>query len=108
MILRDNRGRIIFSSCRYLFTCDDVLETEIMGIRKGLLLALQWSNLPIDVESDSLQAVNMVQSAETNRSKYAFMIKEIKNLLIERNSCITHIVRSKNNASHFLANFGRP
>ena len=49
----------------------------------------------------------MIQNVETNKSKYAFMIKEIKNLLIERNSCITHIVCSKNNASNFLANFGR-
>ena len=97
MILRDHVGNIIFSSCRYLFSCNDMLETEIMGIREGLSLALQWSNLPIDVESDNLEAVKMILTGDMNRSKYAFLIEEIKASLIERNSCITHVVRSKNN-----------
>lgn len=67
------------------------------------MLALQWCNLPIDVESDSLEAVNMVKSGETNRSKYAFLIGEIK----DSSSCVTHILRSCNSSSHVLAKFGR-
>ena len=63
--------------------------------------------MPVDVESDNLEAVKMILTRDMNRSKYAFLIEEIKASLIERNSCITHVVRSKNNASHFLANFGR-
>lgn len=39
MILRDDSGGIIFCSCRHLFTCDDVLEAEILAIREGLMLA---------------------------------------------------------------------
>ena len=49
----------------------------------------------------------MVQSAITNGSKFAFLVKEIKDNLEERGSCITHIRRSQNLASHFMANFGR-
>lgn len=33
MILRDHDGSIILRSCRYLFACKDVLETEILAIR---------------------------------------------------------------------------
>ena len=87
-----------------VMTCSNLKFWEF---GRGLLLALQWSSLPVDVESDSLEAVKLNQSGDTNRSKYAFLIKEIKDSLIERNSCITHIVRSKNNASHFLASYGR-
>ena len=107
MILKAHDGSIIFSSCRHLFYCDDVLETEMLAIKEGLMLASQWSNLPIQVESDCLEAIKMVQSAVTNRSKFAFLVKEIKDNLEERGSCITHIRRSQNLASHFMANFGR-
>lgn len=107
MLLRDHTGAIIFSSCRHLFSCDDILEAEILAIREGLMLALQWSSLPIYIESDSLEAVNMVKSGDTNRSKYAFLIREIKDSMSERSSCITHIHRSCNNSSHVLANYGR-
>lgn len=49
----------------------------------------------------------MIHTGDMNRIKYAFLIEEIKASLIERNSCITRVVRNENNASHFLANFGR-
>lgn len=107
MVLRDHDGTIIFSACRQLLTCNDALESELLALQEGLLLALQWSNLPIVAECDSLEAVMMVKSRDGNRSKYAFLIDDIKRSLEERNSCITHIRRSQNNASHFMANFGR-
>ena len=107
MILRDHAGSIIFNSCRYLFTCEDALEAEILALKEGLSLALQWSNSPIDIESDSLEAVTMVKSDQSNMSKYSFFIREIEICMGERDTCITHIRRSANNASHFMANFGR-
>ena len=61
MILRDHDGNIIFSACRFVYDYEDVLESEILAIQEGLSLALQWSSLPIDVESDCLEAVQMVK-----------------------------------------------
>ena len=107
MVLRDHLGSIIFTSCRHLPFCYDVLEAELRAIMEGLMLSLQWSTLPIDIESDCLQGVSMVQSKESNRSKYAPIVLEIKEYMKERNSCITHIRRSQNIASHYMANFGR-
>ena len=49
----------------------------------------------------------MVKRGDTNRSKYAFLIREIKDSMYECSSCITHIRRCCNNSSHGLANFGR-
>ena len=34
MILRDHSGGIIFNSYRHLFSCNDVLEAEILAIRE--------------------------------------------------------------------------
>lgn len=60
MILRDHEGSIVFTSCRHLQGCSDVLEAELLALREGISLALQWSNLPLDIESDCLEAVTMV------------------------------------------------
>ena len=74
MILKHHEGAIIFGSCRHIITCDDILEAEILALEEGISIALQWSNLHIDIESDCLEAVSMVKSTESNLSKYAFFI----------------------------------
>ena len=66
--------------------------------------AMEWSTYWCSIRQ--LKAVQMIQEGDENRSKYAFLIKEIKEGLIGYNSSITHIVRSKNNASHLLSSFG--
>lgn len=38
---------------------------------------------------------------------YAFLVKEIKRNMEEGTACITHIRRSRYNASHFMASYGR-
>ena len=58
------------------------LEAELLAIKEGISLSLQWSNLPIDIESDCVEAVSMIKEGVTNRSKYAFIVREIILLLI--------------------------
>lgn len=36
MILRDNLGSVIFSSCQLLFYCNNALEAEILAIKIGM------------------------------------------------------------------------
>ncbi|KAE8809168.1 hypothetical protein D1007_14212 [Hordeum vulgare] len=81
MVLRDHDGNFIFSACRFVYDCDDVLESEILAIEEGLGFALQWSSLPIDVESDCLEPVAMPKDAGRNLSRCAFMIVDIKQTL---------------------------
>lgn len=50
-VLRDSSGAIIFTACRNLIKCDNALELELSTISQGVSLALQWSNLLINVES---------------------------------------------------------
>ncbi|VAH81178.1 unnamed protein product [Triticum turgidum subsp. durum] len=105
MILRDSQGSIILSSCRHLFTCADVLEAELLAIKEGISLALQWIYLPIDVESDCSEAISMIKEGVGNKKKHAFIIKDIIDSMEERDSCISHTRRNCNNASHFMATF---
>ena len=107
MILRDHEGSIIFSSCRHIYGCNDVLEAELLALREGISLAIQWSMLPLDIESDCLQAVQMIVGGSSINSKFSFIVKEIISFMEERSSCITHSRRCCNLASHSLANFGR-
>lgn len=78
MILRDSRGMIIFSACRALYSCRDAVEAELCGIMEGLSLAIQRSELPIAIESDSSMAVSLISSAEVDRSVYASLVNEIR------------------------------
>ena len=39
--------------------CEDALESEILAVREGINLTLQWSTLLIDIESDCLEAVTV-------------------------------------------------
>lgn len=74
---------------------------------EGLSLALQRSDLPIMVEMDSLEAVSLISSLETDRSVYSSIVREIKHLMGLRKTCISHIVRSQNKVSNCLAKFAR-
>ncbi|KAE8814668.1 autophagy-related protein 7 [Hordeum vulgare] len=41
MVLRDNVGGIIFSSCRVLYSCSSPLEAEISACMESLSIAIQ-------------------------------------------------------------------
>ena len=107
MILRNSSGVIIFSACRNLLFCADPLQAELAACLEGLNFAMQWSPLPVDVEMDSLIAVQAIKSMLEDKSQHAMMITEAKRLLGERGSSIAHISRSQNCVGHRLAMFGR-
>ena len=53
------------------------MEAELLTLKEGISLALQWSNLHIDVESDCLEALMMIKGVIGNKCKYAFIIKRL-------------------------------
>ncbi|VAI34738.1 hypothetical protein VPH35_091399 [Triticum aestivum] len=107
MILCNDRGEIIFSACRALYSCREALEAELCACMEGLSLAIQRSELPIELELDAQVAMSMIICEGTNRSVYAALVKEIRHLLSLRRTCITLVSRSQNKASDSLATFGR-
>lgn len=72
-----------------------------MAIMEGLSLAAQGSSLPIEVESCFLETVNMIQSEGLNRSHYASLVHEIKDM--RTCTSISHIRRCQNSISDDLA-----
>lgn len=107
MILRNSVGEIVFSACRALFSCRDALEAELCACMEGLSSAIQRSELPIVIETDSTEMVSMLNEGGVNRSAYASLVNEIRFLLTLRQVCITHVPRSQNKAADGLASFGR-
>ena len=67
MVLRGHDGGIIFSACRSLRSCSGPLHAELEGCREGLSLSLQWTELPIALECDNLQAVSMIKETGQDR-----------------------------------------
>ena len=81
MILRDCLGKIIFSSCRELRACAEPLEAELLSCLEGLNLALQWTQLPIEVETDCRVALKMITAVDRDRSRYSMLVDQIRRLM---------------------------
>ncbi|VAH43766.1 hypothetical protein VPH35_027838 [Triticum aestivum] len=107
MVLRDDKGNVIYSACRELFSCREILEAELCACMEGLSFAIQRSDLPIIIEMDSIIAVKLIQAMDIDRSIYSSLVKEIRHLMSLRDSCITHINRMQNKVSDSLAKFAR-
>lgn len=107
-ILRNNAGSVIFSACGFIERCSSALEAELLACKEGIIMALQWTLLPICIETDSLEAVNLNQSANNVRSELAHLIREIGELISgNREITIKKVLQCQNTVSHFLANRGR-
>lgn len=79
----------------------------MLAWRASHALSIQRSALPILLEVDSIQVVNILKDEAVDRSAFASLVAEIKYLLSLHKTCITHINRSKNIVSDYLANFAR-
>ncbi|XBJ12134.1 hypothetical protein VPH35_016713 [Triticum aestivum] len=108
MILRGSTGDIIFLSCRELRTCTEPLEAGLSACMEGNNLALHWTEMPIEVETDCLFALNMINGPDRERSRYTMLVDQIQRLLREeRMFKLSHVHREQNGASHYLASFER-
>ncbi|XBI39831.1 hypothetical protein VPH35_124520 [Triticum aestivum] len=109
MILRDDRGEIIFSTCRELRTCDNALGAELAACKEGLELALHRTELMIVVELDCAEAVTMITRRMEDRSVFCGLVQEIKELVAgaDREVSFISCSRTQNKCSHELASYGR-
>jgi ribonuclease HI len=107
MVLRNCHGEVLYAACQQVHHCSDALEAELMAIEMGVQQALQWTQLAFTVESDCLEAVNLIKRASPNISAYAFRIRVVREFLREKDSPLVKINREANNASHELAKLAR-
>ena len=72
-------------------------------------MALHRSDLPIIIDIDSVEIVNMLNTSRRDRSRHRVLVEEIKRMkdAEAREISITFISRSQNKVSHTLAEYGR-
>jgi hypothetical protein len=80
-VLRNSSGNIIFDACGFMCRNASGLETEIVACREGIVMALQWTLLPIIVETDFLELVQLIRSEGKIMSELAFLIREVRDLM---------------------------
>uniref|UniRef100_J3N766 Reverse transcriptase zinc-binding domain-containing protein n=1 Tax=Oryza brachyantha TaxID=4533 RepID=J3N766_ORYBR len=68
-------------SCQSIHQSSSALESEILAFKEGITKALQWTLLPLVVESDCSMVVSLMTSREFDRSQLAFVIQEAKCIL---------------------------
>ena len=90
-----------------MFHCQDALEAEGSAIHEGMSLSIQWSELPILVQSNSSIAIAAFTDDSLDRSAYGHIIVEIKKLLNLRGFVPLKIERNQNRIAHCLAYIGR-
>jgi hypothetical protein len=74
MILRDDVGMISVSACWSIPSCSSPLEAGLRACVNGLALALQWTDKPILMESDRLEAIKMINDTGPKRSHMAALV----------------------------------
>jgi hypothetical protein len=74
MILRNETGQIIISACRFLHSCTEALEAELLACLEGLDFALQQSQLPILIETDCLNHGGSIQQGTRSLSAHAYYL----------------------------------
>ena len=91
----------------FIFYCNDPLEAELHAIMQGLALALQHSDLPVVVQTDSSEALSSLTNDALRRSAYGQIVMEIKALLGTREFFPQKISRLQNRVADRLAKYSR-
>jgi hypothetical protein len=74
VVLHDHHGQVLLTACRNLPQCRDDTEAELCAIEDGLKLSLQRNQLPVMVETDCSEAVELLKDGTPNTSIYSFQV----------------------------------
>lgn len=104
-LIRDENGVWKGGFARKVGSCL-ILEAELWGLVEGLKLAWSLGFRCVEVEMDSLVAVNLVKDADSNVDVGGGLIQIILGLLRRRwEIMVLHIFREGNRAADCLASF---
>ena len=88
--------------------CGSALEAELGAMMSSIALAQEWTSLPLLVESDSSEAVRLVNQCVEDRSLLSFLVQKIKRLLLNyQRTSVALIKREQNSVADVLASLGR-
>lgn len=106
-LARDEFGRWIVGCYGKIHGCVSTLNAELEGILFGLNMAHEkgWNRALI--ESDSMEAVDLVNNEEDSHHPLANIIEDCMELKKALNARVGHIHREGNRCADWLANKGR-
>jgi hypothetical protein len=70
MVLWKHDDSVIFAAYRYLFHCSEALKAEMHAIIIGMGLAIQYSGMPIIMQSDSAMELSILSGNSLDHSAY--------------------------------------
>jgi fructosamine-3-kinase len=70
-------------------------------------MALAWTPLSFIVETDCLEAIQLIKDTTPNTSRYASRVQVIRELIRERDVKLAKVHRVANRVSHELARWSR-
>ncbi|MBA0668471.1 hypothetical protein Goklo_001378 [Gossypium klotzschianum] len=98
----DHNGGWIIGFCRYLGNCI-VIEAELWGILNGLNLLLERRLENVSIQTNSIEAVNIIQDGSSGNSNFALVKRILQVLKMVKQWKIQHIPREENSIADSLA-----
>ena len=93
-------GSVVFAAYRFLFPCNDALETEIHSLMHGMALSIQHMDLSVTVQS---MALSTLVDDYLDRSTHGHLALEIKALMVDREFVPNKLLRDQNRVAYCLA-----
>ncbi|KAK3199857.1 hypothetical protein Dsin_023272 [Dipteronia sinensis] len=103
-IIREASSKVKMAAVWKLTAMVSPVVVEALEVKCGIQLAMEAGLVPFQIETDSLQVVNLVSAGSPSSGEVGPIIDEIPGFLHSLPSCsIDHISRKGNTAAHSLA-----
>ena len=104
LVIRDANGMLIRAQAQWYRVASGAQMMELLAIRDGIQISKDLGHTRICIESDAKEMVDMCNSEISERSAFAAICHEIKELIEGFNSCVlTFVHREANEAAHRCA-----
>ncbi|CAL5366927.1 unnamed protein product [Camellia sinensis] len=104
-LFRDDSGIWIYGYFGKLEVCSS-LEAELWGIYRGLTVIFKKGYIDVLIESDSVEAVDLLQNATVVNASFRSIVEDARHLLKRCRCSIQHILREGNQCADKLAKLG--
>uniref|UniRef100_A0A803P6S3 RNase H type-1 domain-containing protein n=1 Tax=Cannabis sativa TaxID=3483 RepID=A0A803P6S3_CANSA len=105
-VARDRAGVVRYAAATVVQQALPPLQLELMAICRGLQLGIQQRYEQFSIESDCLQAVNLIQKKEDGCRDIDGLLHQIRSLMCHVNFVgISFVFREANRVAHELANY---
>ncbi|XP_028105293.1 uncharacterized protein LOC114304333 [Camellia sinensis] len=76
------------------------------AIYRGLTILLQKGTLDVEIETDAIQAIKLIQDGPSHHSPYKALIEDTKFLMSRCKCALSHTLREGSRVADRLANIG--